>query len=272
MNIPRKLHQIWYQGQANISIDGKICQNTVKKINNNWDYILWDEASINNLVEKDYAWFKPYFNKNTNMIQKIDLAKYLILYKYGGIYVDMDFISIKNFNNILDRIVKEDLEATNVCQYPNIILTDEYPLSSQYQKTICNAIMISTKEHPFWLGLFNEYIKNINYTDENKDKETYTKTGPIFLYNVITKLLKYYNDILILKHHYLCPSTAMTKDNQICIFNGEDTIDKFCITIPFIRQWKSPIINDDLDYTLTNFHKLYPNAICMHLNLGEWKK
>ena len=79
MNIPRKLHQIWYQGHANISDNGKICQNTVKKINNDWDYILWDEAAINNLVEKDYVWFKPYFNQDTNMIQKIDLAKYLIL-------------------------------------------------------------------------------------------------------------------------------------------------------------------------------------------------
>ena len=52
MNIPRKLHQIWYQGQANISNDSKICQNTVKKINSDWDYILWDEASINNLVDR----------------------------------------------------------------------------------------------------------------------------------------------------------------------------------------------------------------------------
>ena len=103
MNIPRKLHQIWYQGHANISDNGKICQSTVKKINNDWDYILWDEASINKLVENDYAWFKPYFNQDTNMIQKIDLAKYLILHKYGGIYVDMDFIAITNFNKLLDK-------------------------------------------------------------------------------------------------------------------------------------------------------------------------
>ena len=271
MNIPRKLHQIWYQGSANISDNGKICQNTVKKINNDWDYILWDEAAINNLVEKDYAWFKPYFNQDTNMIQKIDLAKYLILHKYGGIYVDMDFIAMENFNKLLEKIVTEDLNSVYECQYPNIILTEEYPLSSQFPKTYSNAIMISSENHPFWLTLFNYFINNKNYNNKDSDQIVYKRTGPDFLFNVVKRNIKYFNDILILTHEYLCPCTSLTNDKQICVFNGENTLDKFCQTIPFGGGWQSPIIHNDLQYTLKHIDQLYPNSYCMHLNLGEWK-
>jgi hypothetical protein len=132
--------------------------------------------------------------------------------------------------------------------------------------------MISNENHPFWLTLFNYYIHNKDYKDKDSDQITYKRTGPTFLYNVVKKNIKHFNDILILTHEYLCPCTSITNDKQICVFNGENTIEKFCQTIPFGEGWKSPIVNNDLQYTLNNFKQLYPNSYCMHLNLGEWKK
>ena len=44
--------------------------------------------------------FKYYatFNKLKHIRNKLDLWKYCILYKYGGIYIDMNFNLSKDFN------------------------------------------------------------------------------------------------------------------------------------------------------------------------------
>ena len=47
------------------------------------------------------------------MIQKIDFAKYAILYTYGGIYMDMDVECFKSLNNT-PGLNESDLIVTNM--------------------------------------------------------------------------------------------------------------------------------------------------------------
>ena len=85
--IPKLIHIIWWQGINKIPDKFKYNINSWKINNPKYKIILWDARSILNMIDRYY------YNKiilYKRMIQKIDYAKYLIIYKYGGCYVDID--------------------------------------------------------------------------------------------------------------------------------------------------------------------------------------
>ena len=70
-----------------------------------YQHIIWgDKEVIDNMVKSE---FPQYFKKYETLrhIMKIDLAKMVILYALGGMYVDMDFYCFENFHGDLDKPV-----------------------------------------------------------------------------------------------------------------------------------------------------------------------
>tara|TARA_R110001592_G_scaffold314572_2_gene590258 strand:- start:81 stop:725 length:645 start_codon:yes stop_codon:yes gene_type:complete len=53
------------------------------------DYKLWDKQSCETLIE-EYSEYKEHYNSMRYEIMKVDLIRYIILSKYGGIYSDLD--------------------------------------------------------------------------------------------------------------------------------------------------------------------------------------
>lgn len=101
------IHQIWFQGKNNVP--HKYKKYIDSNINNNpdWEYNLWDEQGIINLMADNKL--LNTFNKLTYMHQKIDFAKYVMLYYYGGIYIDMDAYAIKSLNSLIEKNSEYDL-------------------------------------------------------------------------------------------------------------------------------------------------------------------
>jgi mannosyltransferase OCH1-like enzyme len=64
--------------------------------------VLWDDENILELFDEFPTMLKIY-NIEPTYNGKSDLLRYLILYKYGGIYVDADtvWVNKKSFNNLL---------------------------------------------------------------------------------------------------------------------------------------------------------------------------
>ena len=88
------------------------------------------------------------------MIQKIDLAKYLILKRYGGVYVDMDMECKASIEEIFQKNpeIKVMVGEIKVCSnakdkgcFPLLILT-----GGKKGAFYNNAIMASVREHPLW--------------------------------------------------------------------------------------------------------------------------
>src|ERR1700677_60433 len=104
----RNIHQIWMQGLHNVP--DKYKPNIKKTVNTNpnWSYTLWDSESIEQLVKYNNTINKTY-NALHYMHQKIDFAKYIILYLFGGFYIDMNAYAIKNLDNLINDYSQYDL-------------------------------------------------------------------------------------------------------------------------------------------------------------------
>ena len=51
-NFPKIIHQIWIQGENNLSEEHIKKINDIKKKHLDWEYILWDEIMILKLISK----------------------------------------------------------------------------------------------------------------------------------------------------------------------------------------------------------------------------
>ena len=50
----------------------------------------WNDKNITIFLQNHYPWFVPVFESYRYPVQKLDAAKYFLLYHFGGIYLDMD--------------------------------------------------------------------------------------------------------------------------------------------------------------------------------------
>ena len=93
--IPKKIHQIWL-GTYDPPAVFKESQESIKKYHPDWDYKLWRDADIEELDLQN----KQFYNESTNYGERSDIARYEILYRYGGLYLDIDVVCLKPFNEL----------------------------------------------------------------------------------------------------------------------------------------------------------------------------
>jgi len=198
--IPKIIHQTAPSDKSKWHNDWYSCQESWKTHFPDFEYKMWTDEDNLKLIETDYPWFLETYNKYTININRIDIVRYFILYKYGGIYADMDYMCIKNFYNNLPK---------------NKISISESPF--KFNEKLQNALMCSPINHPFWMKLIyksterlykNDNIGSVLYIagpqlisdtyDENKDD---INILPFDLYNPDPKTEDYNNnDKLFTKH------------------------------------------------------------------------
>lgn len=101
--IPKIIHQIWIGPKPEpIKWTNTIKIDYISK-HPEYEYKLWNEANIEELFI-DFPNIKIIYDLETTWNGKSDLLRYLILYYYGGIYIDADsvWINDKNFDELID--------------------------------------------------------------------------------------------------------------------------------------------------------------------------
>jgi hypothetical protein len=186
--VPKIIHQIWI---------GKKFPKKYQKWRNSWiknnpgyKYFLWDEKKILQLGLINYE----QFSKATNVATKSDIARYEILYKFGGIYVDSDFESLKKIN---EKFLTRSFVAGQLFGY---------------KPEINNALIIASKGSK----LLELIIKGLGkYPGRLSPTQILSYCGAYYITNVIRKNRRILNDILILPSQYFYPwPSFMLNENR----------------------------------------------------------
>ena len=145
MSIPKIIHQTWKTKQIPSVYDLRWIDSW-KKYNPDWEYKLWTDEDLRNLVKDKYSWFLPIYDTYPHNIFRVDAARYFILHHHGGLYVDLDFECLKSFDPLLDNNVVFGYRPDNqdVVRYYNIP----------------NALMMSVQYHPFWEIVFEKMVQS----------------------------------------------------------------------------------------------------------------
>ena len=175
MRIPPLFHMIWLGDNEMPRIYNEYIRSWALTYTD-CKFMLWHDKNIpQDLVTGDFIY------KIDNVVCKADILRYEIVYKYGGIYVDMDFLSIH-------RMPHEVFFGTFFgCESPS---------------TISIGIFGSYPQNPLFLEILKvipQNIATIGYSDPNISK----LSGPQFLTGLsrmapsMFKEVKYYG-----AHHF----------------------------------------------------------------------
>ena len=258
MPIPKIIHQIWFQGEENIPDHLRAYHKSWIDINPKFEVKVWDEKSIQEvLVKFNDKETTDMYNNYVYMIQKIDLAKYVILYMYGGIYIDMDIKCLKPITDeflgdndvILSELVYNFFHASLFISVGHNVM----------EKIINNGVIMTVPKHPILLYTIEEAKKNKNsfYYYISKPIYVFLSTGPICL-TFATKKFKAENKsskIRIIDETYFEACDLIEVNNEECKFPDHsigvhlyenswlDTSDNVLISIlSFIIKYKYLLI------------------------------
>tara|TARA_B100000989_G_C19496040_1_gene452085 strand:- start:672 stop:1535 length:864 start_codon:yes stop_codon:yes gene_type:complete len=146
--IPKKIHQIWI-GSKKLPKKYKIWMKTWRKHNPSWEYILWDDEMIDNLdlINKD-----AYYS-TSNPGYKSDIARYEILNKFGGLYVDTDFECLKEFPDYF--LTYEFVNTVGFSYHPSVMngFIFSKPNSTILEKVINSVYIPENFKDP--MNIFN---------------------------------------------------------------------------------------------------------------------
>ena len=125
--------------------------NSIRPKNNKY----WDEILKNNVVEiVDIIAPEEFNNVKLEKFQyKADITRMELLIQQGGIYLDIDVISLKPFSSLLEKSLVLGVESSD----------DPETTDLNEIKSITNAVMLAEPNHPFlndWLGQIGDNLVN----------------------------------------------------------------------------------------------------------------
>ena len=99
----KHVHQIWFDFNNGIEIDEERMElmdmNKMNALKNKHKYDLWTLSMAIEFVEQYYPYYLSFLKKKWKYdIVKCDFFRYLLMYHYGGLYVDLDFVLTDHFH------------------------------------------------------------------------------------------------------------------------------------------------------------------------------
>jgi len=192
------IHQIWI-GDNPLP---KEWVQTVKDFASDhaYKYKLWTDASAKDLdMDAIPGLKKLYASFSSELAGRADILRLLILYKYGGVYIDADTVVMKpeKFHRFLEKTRGvffgwENLTAAR---------TRKLGLG-KVRRLVANGLIGAEKGHPFLKALLEGIVENSKRTSE---KEAWKMVGPLYVTKMYMSLKKKYPDVHVFPMRYFYP-------------------------------------------------------------------
>lgn len=152
LKIPKIIHQIWL-GSPVPPVYERYMKSWQEK-HPNWEYYLWTDENVHELFP---LYNQQYYDAAENYGMKSDILRWELLYRFGGLYVDMDY---------------ECLNPMDELHYIYDFYTGIQPLDAIFLQ-LGAALVGSVPGHP----IMKHCIETIK--DDWHFKGAPTKTGPV---------------------------------------------------------------------------------------------
>lgn len=189
--IPKIIHQTYKT--KNLPELYKPYQKSLLALHPNWEYKLWSDEENDIFLRNIYPDFYSVYMSIPVKIMKIDFIRYVYLYHFGGLYLDLDYEMLKPFD---------------IIQYSIVLPRESEDFSPIY---LGNSIIASEPKHEFWQILLNNIANTIPKLSEYIDEETVINTtGPGMVTKVYNSIINKFN-IYIPPRYFFNPPIPKNK-------------------------------------------------------------
>jgi mannosyltransferase OCH1-like enzyme len=179
-HIPNVIYQTYKTNEVSHNMYFNMLKPTID-LNPQCRYEFYSDKRIRKFIQTEYGHdILNTFNSLTVGASKGDLFRYLILYKYGGIYCDIDNVLKIPFSKIL----------TN---------EDKFLMLQNENDRMDMHVACVAPNHPIMRKLIDKTIENIkNYTVSSS--KTGNVTGPFMYREIIKEYMKHNTDIRLINY------------------------------------------------------------------------
>ena len=259
----RIIHQIWFDfdnssrfKNQNCSTERIILKDSILKTNPSFRYILWSLEDAKRFIKIYYPEYLTFINCETNRpIIKCDFFRYLLLFHFGGFYMDLDFFVVKN----LDELITKHNDK-------NIILARESYNCIEVHNTLHNGFIYASEPYCIFFKNLCDDIITHDVTSIS-EQDVYHITGTKLLCSSWIKYKDYYH-IHVLPFHVVCSHWFINSNNDRKLFNvknihetcNDNTNSWSFLTIHDVNKNKKTLIDNGA------------YAICIIMNhVSYWK-
>ena len=166
--IPKILHQTW----KTKSLPPNFMRWRLSWLRNHphWQHHLWTDLENRQLVKNEYPWLLHFYDNLPRHIQRVDIVRYLILFKYGGVYADLDVDCLKPIDDLLKKPV----------------VLGRISNDDDWLHNIPNAFMASAAKHEFWM-----FVIHLSMSRMALNLITEDITGPILIRDAYRLYMQY---------------------------------------------------------------------------------
>ncbi|HEX6398381.1 MAG TPA: glycosyltransferase [Steroidobacteraceae bacterium] len=193
--IPKVIYQVYTNPELTPVLEDNI--RSIKALNPGWDHKLFGEAEIEDFLRTAYgdAVLHYYYRINPEyLVARIDVFKYLLMYKQGGVYLDIKSSTEKP----LDEVLRAD-DVFLLSRWP--VGGSQYPGWGKHRKLrriggreFQQWHIIAAPGHPFLRAVVATIFDNIDHYNpvlHNTGKDGVVRlTGPIAYTLAIAPLLQ----------------------------------------------------------------------------------
>jgi mannosyltransferase OCH1-like enzyme len=198
--IPRIIHQSWKVEQ--VPERWLAFQQTWRRNHPDYEYRFWTDDDNRAFVAQAFPEFLAIYDGYRHPVSRADLARYLVVCHFGGVYADLDCESLKPLDDLLaGQKLVFGLEPPSHLKRPAVA-------SRGFARIVCNALFASVPSHPFWRHLLPLLVAS---KDEGNVLEC---TGPFALtracdsYPCPQDITILPSDVLYPLDNYLRPATG----------------------------------------------------------------
>lgn len=137
--IPRILHQTWRDAET-IPHQWQQASNSCRILHPDYQYRLWTDKSARELIQTEFPSLLTTYDSYPYDIQRADMIRLVILYAFGGIYLDLDIICLKSLNQLRNY---------------------EFVLPRTRPVGLSNDFIMAEPKHPFLWQVIND-LPNFN--------------------------------------------------------------------------------------------------------------
>lgn len=189
--IPKIIHQIWFGTNPKPVKWMKNIEDFAK--HHGYKYMFWDEDAIHKEFDKEFKANKDLRDVRDSFAHEpsgvADLYRYLILLKYGGIYIDSDVVVVRDtkFNDFVSGLDCDIFFAWEEAG-DHKDRREYHTTTSGLNRMLANSVIGSTPNHKFFKDSFEEIFRNFK---AGKGKDTkywaWIRTGPALVTEVWNK-------------------------------------------------------------------------------------
>lgn len=139
----------------------------MQEVNKEWEFRFLYDHDLEEFVRTEYPQYLPLFNI-LHGVYMADMARVLMVYHYGGLYMDVDFYCHRPFDCLIHQILSSELSHY---EGKDLLVVSREPSMHEHlfrkkDRVIIQDFYLATPKHPFFKWLLDDRLDRLRKDDE----------------------------------------------------------------------------------------------------------